>query len=59
MRLWLLAAAVACAVPQGALAQDAGLNLKGAIDFHVHQAPDSVQRAIDADDCPESRGWRD
>jgi uncharacterized protein DUF6282 len=50
MRLWLLAAAVACAVPQGALAQDAGLNLKGAIDFHVHQAPDSVQRAIDADD---------
>jgi hypothetical protein len=50
MRLWLLAAAVACAVPQGAPAQDAGLNLKGAIDFHVHQAPDSVQRAIDADD---------
>jgi len=26
------------------------LNLKGAIDFHVHQGPDSVDRAIDADD---------
>jgi len=29
---------------------DAELNLKGAFDFHVHQAPDSVDRAIDADD---------
>jgi hypothetical protein len=26
------------------------LNLNGAIDFHVHQGPDSVPRAIDADD---------
>jgi len=25
-------------------------NLKGAIDFHVHSAPDSVDRVIDADD---------
>jgi len=29
---------------------DAELTLKGAIDFHVHQGPDSVDRAIDADD---------
>ena len=29
---------------------DADLNLKGAIDFHVHQGPDSVDRAVDADD---------
>jgi hypothetical protein len=29
---------------------DSEPNLKGAIDFHVHQAPDSVDRAIDADD---------
>jgi Family of unknown function (DUF6282) len=29
---------------------DSELNLKGAIDFHVHQGPDSVDRAIDADD---------
>jgi len=26
------------------------INLKGAIDFHVHPSPDSVPRAIDADD---------
>jgi hypothetical protein len=26
------------------------LNLKGAIDFHVHSSPDSVARSIDADD---------
>ncbi len=32
----------------GAQAQE--LTLRGAIDFHVHQAPDSVARAIDADD---------
>jgi len=30
--------------------QDADVNLKGAIDFHVHMGPDSVPRAIDADD---------
>jgi hypothetical protein len=27
-----------------------GLNLKGAIDFHVHSSPDSIARSIDADD---------
>ena len=63
MRAWMFAAgmAVACAVPQAASAQDTDLNLKGAIDFHVHQAPDSVQRAIDADDLArlaKSHGMR-
>jgi hypothetical protein len=29
---------------------DPQLSLKGAIDIHVHQGPDSVDRAIDADD---------
>src|ERR1700681_1553685 len=29
---------------------DSELNLKGAFDFHVHQAPDSSERVIDADD---------
>ncbi len=29
---------------------DSALNLNGAFDFHVHQGPDSVDRAIDADD---------
>jgi Family of unknown function (DUF6282) len=29
---------------------DSELNLKGAFDFHVHQAPDSTPRVIDADD---------
>lgn len=34
-----------------ALAQrDDDINLKGVIDFHVHAGPDSVDRAIDADD---------
>jgi hypothetical protein len=34
-----------------ALAQgDNDINLKGVIDFHVHAGPDSVDRAIDADD---------
>jgi len=37
------------AVPMGAQT-DTELNLKGAIDFHVHQGPDSAPRAIDADD---------
>jgi hypothetical protein len=32
-----------------AIAQDA-ISLKGAIDIHVHQDPDSAPRAIDADD---------
>lgn len=30
--------------------QDEEPNLKGAIDFHAHMAPDSVERGIDADD---------
>ena len=29
---------------------DSELNLNGAFDFHVHQGPDGVDRAIDADD---------
>ena len=29
---------------------DSASTVKGAIDFHVHQGPDSVDRAIDADD---------
>ena len=33
-----------------ALAQDDAVSLKGAIDIHVHQDPDSAPRAIDADD---------
>lgn len=39
---------LAVLVSGSAMAQD--VSLKGAIDFHVHQAPDSVRRAIDADD---------
>lgn len=52
MRNWIVAAAMTAslALVPLAVAQDADLNLKGAIDFHVHQAPDSVKRAIDADD---------
>ncbi|MGD0964726.1 MAG: DUF6282 family protein [Candidatus Acidiferrales bacterium] len=37
------------------------LNLKGAIDFHVHSSPDSVPRSIDADDLArlaEKNGMR-
>jgi len=33
-----------------AFAQDDTISLKGAIDIHVHQDPDSAPRAIDADD---------
>lgn len=52
MRAWIVAAGLAAglACAQTVSAQDAELTLKGAIDFHVHQAPDSVKRAIDADD---------
>lgn len=39
--------AVALTAP---LAHAQEVSLKGAIDFHVHQGPDSVTRAIDADD---------
>jgi hypothetical protein len=38
-----------CIAASPAMAQGAP-NLNGAIDIHVHQAPDSVKRAIDADD---------
>ena len=44
--VWTMAALAIMALP--ARAQE--LNLRGAIDFHVHQGPDSVKRAIDADD---------
>ena len=40
---------------------DQELNLQGAFDFHVHQAPDSVPRTIDADDLArlaKSKGMR-
>ncbi len=37
-----------CAAP--ALAQGDDINLKGAIDIHVHSDPDSAPRVIDADD---------
>ena len=33
-----------------ALAQSDAISLKGAVDIHVHQDPDSAPRAIDADD---------
>jgi len=56
----LFAAAAALALSTPAFAQDsehlreqerpAGVSLKGAIDIHVHQDPDSAPRAIDADD---------
>jgi hypothetical protein len=37
-----------CAAP--AFAQDNAINLKGAVDIHVHQDPDSAPRVIDADE---------
>jgi len=49
MRKTLLIAAFALlAAP--AFAQDNDINLKGAIDIHVHSDPDSAPRVIDADD---------
>jgi hypothetical protein len=44
----LLAALLVCATP--ALAQNDTISLKGGIDIHVHQDPDSAPRVIDADD---------
>ncbi|HEY8255129.1 MAG TPA: DUF6282 family protein, partial [Rhizomicrobium sp.] len=44
----LFAALLLCASP--ALAQNDTVSLKGAIDIHVHQDPDSAPRVIDADD---------
>src|SRR5471032_2929567 len=46
--LLLTAALALLALP--ASAQDDAIRLKGAIDIHVHQDPDSAPRAIDADD---------
>jgi len=46
--LLFTAALALLAVP--AAAQDDAISLKGAIDIHVHQDPDSAPRAIDADD---------
>jgi hypothetical protein len=44
----ILALLVLLAAP--AMAQDNAITLKGAVDIHVHQDPDSAPRAIDADD---------
>jgi len=44
----LLCGTLFLALTGAGLAQQ--VSLTGAIDFHVHQAPDSVRRAIDADD---------
>ena len=49
MRKTFLFAVAACALLTApAHAQE--ISLKGAIDIHVHQDPDSAPRAIDADD---------
>jgi hypothetical protein len=53
--LWAGACLLLLAVPAAAQS-DGELNLRGAIDFHAHQAPDSVGRAMDADD--EARAAR-
>ena len=47
-RTTLIAALLLMAAP--AFAQDNEINLKGAIDIHVHSDPDSAPRVIDADD---------
>jgi hypothetical protein len=50
-----------CLLPLAAPASAQEINLTGAFDFHVHQGPDSVPRAIDADDLArlaKSRGMR-
>jgi len=50
MRNSLFAAAALALLALPASAQDDAISLKGAIDIHVHQDPDSAPRAIDADD---------
>src|SRR5665213_3140 len=50
MRSNLLAVAMLALLAMPAAAQDNAISLKGAIDIHVHQGPDSAPRAIDADD---------
>ena len=47
--LWAALCLMVVAVP-GYGQSEPELNLKGAIDFHVHSSPDSVPRSIDADD---------
>ena len=46
----LALAALFALLSMPAFAQDDTISLKGAIDIHVHQDPDSAPRAIDADD---------
>lgn len=48
MKRLLCLVVLLCSAASPVLAE--GVSLKGAIDIHVHQAPDSVKRAIDADD---------
>ena len=48
MKTVAIFAAMLLATP--ALAQSDTISLKGAIDIHVHQDPDSAPRVIDADD---------
>jgi len=50
MRSNLLAAAALVLLAMPAAAQNDAISLKGAVDIHVHQDPDSAPRAIDADD---------
>jgi hypothetical protein len=50
MRNSLLAAAALVLLAAPAAAQTGTISLKGAVDIHVHQDPDSAPRAIDADD---------
>ena len=45
----LACAALLLAGPAAAQGDD-DIDLRGVIDFHVHAGPDSVERAIDADD---------
>jgi hypothetical protein len=49
MKTLLLAATLVLLAPS-AMAQNNTVSLKGAIDIHIHQDPDSAPRAIDADD---------
>jgi hypothetical protein len=46
----LLFAGALALLASPALAQNDAISLKGAIDIHVHQDPDSAPRVIDADD---------
>ncbi|HEX4636149.1 MAG TPA: DUF6282 family protein, partial [Rhizomicrobium sp.] len=50
MKTLLFAATALALLATPALAQQDTISLKGAIDIHVHQDPDSAPRAIDADD---------